>query len=76
MKYSIKKDVSTCDTISKTKDIIDALNIKLTTIVTGNGKNYFSYRITIENTQIGSCGKGASGTNALASGYAEKLLEL
>jgi len=76
MKYDIKKDAKPKDTVARIKKILDKVGIKTTISCSARGENYYSARITIKGTNIGTNGKGTCKINALASGYAEFMERL
>lgn len=70
------KVCSPCETVKRIKTILKNLDIKVLENWISTTKDIYIIRITIENTSIGTNGKGISKDLALASAYGELLERL
>lgn len=72
--YNKHKDDEPTNTLNKIQDILDKLDIKTSyEWIESDVKGCYSNRVTIDNTTLGTNGKGTNRIYALTSGYAELI---
>lgn len=78
LQYDIHKDAKPKDTVKRIKNILKENKIKVreTNIIKTFGNYITSLRVVVENTNIGTNGKGNCSFNSRASAYAEFMERL